>query len=353
MKFNLSLLRRRAYKHLWFLRPLVYGLAVMVILLLAIWLTPPATKVFGLALNLINPAIDHLDSYQNRTNFLLLGVGGGNHPGADLTDSIMLISIDLTSGDTVLISLPRDIWVESLSAKLNTAYHYGESQQIGGGLTLTKSAVGEIVNQPIHYAAVLDFSGFEKAVDVLGGIDLVIPHGFVDEQYPIPGLEEAEPETTRYERVEFQSGRQHLNGEMALKYVRSRYSGGIEGTDYARANRQQQVILAFKNKLISPGTLLSLGKLKTLYRLFKESVQTDLPAGKAGLPAYFDLIKLGLKAKDQIRTGVIDQGSETEDLPALLYHPDSQIYGQWVLLPINDDWATVHQYVKDLFYQNK
>src|SRR3990172_1999790 len=259
MKFNLGLLRRKAYKHLWFFRPFVYGLAVMVILLLAIWLTPPVTKAFGLALNLINPAIDNLENYQNRTNFLLLGVGGGNHPGADLTDSIMLISINQTSGDTVLISFPRDIWVESLSAKLNTAYHYGESKATGGGLTLTKSAVGEIVNQPIHYAAVLDFSGFEKAVDVLGGIDLVIPHGFVDEQYPVPGLEEAEPESARYERVEFQSGRQHLSGEMALKYVRSRYSGGVEGTDYARANRQQQVILAFKNQMLSVNTILNFG----------------------------------------------------------------------------------------------
>src|SRR3989338_1663876 len=208
MKLNSGFLKRQAYKHLWFFRPLIYFLSISLILAIVWWLTPTLARAGKLALNLVNPAIDSLESYQNRTNFLLLGVGGGNHPGADLTDSIMLISINQTSGDTVLISLPRDIWVESLSAKLNTTYHYGESQQTGGGLTLTKSAVGEIVNQPIHYAAVLDFSGFEKAVDVLGGIDLVLPHGFVDEQYPVPGLEEAGPESARYERVEFQSGRQ-------------------------------------------------------------------------------------------------------------------------------------------------
>ena len=265
----------------------------------------------------------------------------------DLTDSIMLVSVDLTSGDTVLISLPRDIWIESLSAKLNTAYHYGESQTAGGGLTLAKAAGGEIIDQPIHYAAVLDFSGFEKAVDVLGGIDLVVPHGFVDDQYPIPGKEEVEPEPERYERVEFKAGSQHFNGSEALKYVRSRYSGGVEGTDYARAGRQQQVILAFKNKLLSVGTLLNPGKLRTLYRLFKDSVKTDLPSS-----GYPDLAKLGLKAKDQVRTGVIDQGSESEDLPALLYHPETAIYGQWVLLPINDDWQLVHNYVKELLYQN-
>src|SRR3990167_4140405 len=286
MKFNLGLLRRKAYKHLWFFRPFVYGLAIMVILLLAIWLPPPLTKVFGLALNLINPAIDNLDSYQNRTNFLLLGVGGGNHPGAYLTDSVILVSIDLTSGDTVLISLPRDIWIESLSAKLNTAYYYGQTQTAGGGITLAKAAVGEIIDQPIHYAAVLDFSGFEKAVDVLGGIDLVVPHGFVDDQYPIPGKEEAEPEADRYERLEFKAGPQHFNGSEALKYVRSRYSGGVEGTDYARAGRQQQVILAFKNKLLSVGTLLNPGKLRTLYRLFKDSVKTDLPS--SGYPDLAD-----------------------------------------------------------------
>jgi len=347
MKLNSGFLKRQAYKHLWFFRPLIYFLSISLILAIVWWLTPTLARAGKLALNLVNPAIDSLESYQNRTNFLLLGVGGGNHPGADLTDSIILVSIDLTSGDTVLISLPRDIWIESLSAKLNTAYPYGETQTAGGGITLAKAAVGEIIAQPIHYAAVLDFSGFEKAVDVLGGIDLVVPHGFVDDQYPIPGKEEVEPEPERYERVEFKAGSQHFNGSEALKYVRSRYSGGVEGTDYARAGRQQQVILAFKNKLLSVGTLLNPGKLRTLYRLFKDSVKTDLPSS-----GYPDLAKLGLKAKDQIRTGVIDQGSESEDLPALLYHPETAIYGQWVLLPINDDWQLVHNYIKELLYQN-
>jgi LCP family protein required for cell wall assembly len=351
-----AIFKRKIYKHLWFFRPALYLVVVTILVFLVILIAPRLkTSLTGLisgpklVMSLINPAIDSLDSYQNRTNFLLLGVGGGEHPGADLTDSIMIISLDLTSGDTVLISLPRDIWVESLAAKLNTAYHYGQKQQPnGGGLILAKAAVSEIIDQPIHYGVVLDFSGFEKAIDVLGGVELIVPHGFIDDQYPIPGQENAQPESSRYERLEFKTGTQQFDGTTALKYVRSRYSTSEEGTDYARASRQQQVILSFKNKLLSPKILLNFKKTRTLYRLFKDSVETDLTVS-----SYGDVFKLSLKAKEQIRTGVIDQGSDREDIPGLLYHPTTDQYGQWVLLPVNNSWSLVHQYVSDLLYQGR
>ncbi|MFH0852066.1 MAG: LCP family protein, partial [bacterium] len=164
----LAKLKRRSYQYLLFLRPFFYLAAATLIGLFFYWFIPKLKPLFQLTA-IVNPAITRLNSFRGRTNILLLGVGGGDHPGADLTDSIMLISVNLVTSDTVLISLPRDIWVESLSAKLNTAYHYGETKEAGGGLVLAKSAVSEIINQPVHYAALLDFSGFEKAIDVGGG----------------------------------------------------------------------------------------------------------------------------------------------------------------------------------------
>lgn len=314
-----------------------------------IFLVPKLVSVFKSTASLINPDITTLDSFRGRTNILLLGVGGGTHPGADLTDSIMLISVDLATADTVLISLPRDIWVESLSAKLNTAYHFGETQQEGAGLVLAKAAVSEIINQPVHYAALLDFSGFETAIDIVGGLDLNVPHGFIDKKYPIPGQETAEVESDRYEVLQFSPGQQHLDGPTALKYVRSRYAEGEEGSDYARAQRQQLVLLAFKDEVLSTRILLNPSKLKALIKTFKTAVKTDLPPN-----TYPDFIKLVLRIKSTgLRTGIIDQGSSNEEIPPLLYNPPANLYGQWVLLPINNNWQAIYDHVAEILYQNQ
>lgn len=350
----MSKLKRRFYKHLWLTRPLTYLVISSILVIFFIFLIPklgpllkslakgPATIVSA-----INPSIHSLDNFKNRTNILLLGTGGGDHPGADLTDSIMLISINILTSDTVLISLPRDIWVESLSAKLNTAYHFGEEKITGEGLTLAKSAVAEITNQPIHYGVMLDFSGFEKAIDVVGGVDLNVPRSFTDKQYPISGKENVEPESARYEVLEFFSGDQHMDGSTALKYVRSRHAEGEEGTDYSRAERQQRVILAFKEKILSSSTLLNFKKIQALKQIVFESVKTDLPSS-----TYPDLLKLALRLdQTNIRTGIVDQGSWSEDIPPLLYNPPTSLHGQWVLLPLNNDWKPVYTHIENILYQ--
>lgn len=333
---------------LFFLRPVIWLLAVLLVMGGLIWFIPklrPALKIF----TVINPAITSLDSFRGRANILLLGIAGGSHDGADLTDSIMLVSVNTTTSDTVLLSLPRDIWVESLMAKLNTAYHYGESRESGGGLVLAKAAVSEVINQPVHYAVLLDFSGFAKAIDAIGGVTVNIPRGFIDEKYPIPGKETAEPESGRYEILRFSSGRQTLDGATALKYVRSRYAQGEEGTDFNRAQRQQRVLLAFRDKVLSSAVLLHPGKIKALLRELKTTIKTDLPAR-----TYPDLVKLALRINQAgLRTGVLDEGSRREDIPPLLYNPPSNLYGQWVLLPVNNNWQAVYDHVAEILYQNR
>ncbi len=336
-------LKRRLAQHAWLgrLAALILGLALTAGLARALM---PAVKS---GISWLNPRLD-LQSFKNRTNILLLGIGGDGHDGGDLTDSIILLSADLSSGDVVLISLPRDIWVVSLAAKLNTAYYYGEVKQEGGGLILAKAAAGEIINQPVHYGLVLDFSGFERAVDVLEGIKVDVPRGFVDSQYPISGKEEAQPESARWETIEFKSGRQNFDGATALKYVRSRHADSEEGSDYNRAQRQQRVILAFRDKLLQAKTLLNFGKIKQLKQIALTSVKTDLKP-----ETYPDLMKLALKIdREQLRTGVLDQGSRAEDIPALLYNPPLGRFGQWVLLPAGDDWKAVYQYIEEILYQN-
>jgi len=356
-KFSVfSKIKRRFYRHLWISRPLLFISLALASIGLLIFLFP---FIFNLLKQLfkssnfltswINPSIVNLDSSRGRTNILLLGIGGAEHPGADLTDSLMLISVNLDNTDTVLLSLPRDIWVGSLQAKLNTAYHYGEEKKPGGGLILAQSAVSEVINQPVHYAVLLNFSGFEKAVDLIGGLDINVPHGFTDNKYPIPGKENVQPESDRYQTLTFSSGFQHMDGSTALKYIRSRNAQGEEGTDYARAQRQQRIILAFKDKLFTLKIILNPKKIKALSQIFSESVVTDLSSN-----TYPDLIKLALRLdKDNIRTGILNQGSSNEDIPPLLYNPPASLYGQWVLRPVNNNWQAVYSYIEEIIYQNQ
>jgi len=169
-----------------------------------------------------------LPQLSGRTNLVLLGTGGEGHEGPDLADTVIFISIKLDTGQATLISIPRDVWVPSMRAKINSAYHYGfEKQATPGGLLLAKSAVSESVGQPVHFVVKIDFSAFVKAIDILGGIDINIDRSFTDDQYPIPGKENdacgGDPQTKcRYETLSFSDGPQHMDGSEALKFVRSR-----------------------------------------------------------------------------------------------------------------------------------
>ena len=292
-----------------------------------------------------------LEQERGRTNILLLGKGGGTHPGASLTDSIIFMSVNNSTGDTVMISLPRDIWVEELERpednKLNRMYEIGEGMKKGGGLLLSKAIVSHLIGQPIHYAVLIDFEGFKKAIDILGGIDIEVERSFMDSLYPIPGKEEA-PYEERFEIIQFEKGLQHMDGTTALKFIRSRHAEGEEGTDYARSKRQQKVLLAVKKKVLSMETLLDLGKIKELTEAFGNSIESDIDVSL--LPA---VKTIALKTQtDTIRTMPLDEGDKTSE-GLLLNPPLLDIYNyKWVLVPRSGNWKEIQTEVEETLYDS-
>ncbi len=280
--------------------------------------------------------------HAGRINFLLLGIGGGDHEGPDLTDTIIFMSIDSANGNAVFLSIPRDVWISSIRAKINTAFHFGsEKAGTAGGLALSKSVVSQFINQPIDFAIVVDFSTFKQAIDLLGGIDVNIQNSFVDTQYPIPGKENdncgGDPQfLCRYETVTFSKGLTHMDGITALKFARSRHSTDpAEGTDFARSKRQEKVIAAFKSKLFSQ----NIQTYKQLLGLVRENVITDIKPEN-----YLSLSKIAIKMKKQnISTYSLSE-------PDQLYQPDYvQDYDfSWVLLPKNNDPRVVFDFVTSL-----
>ncbi len=291
------------------------------------------------ATGMVQDPISNLQSVSGRTNVLLLGVGGKDHEGGDLTDSMIVMSYDHATGKAFLISIPRDIWVPSLKAKINSAYHYGNDRNPQAGLSFVKADVGEVIGQPIQYAVILDFQGFEKMIDAVGGVDITVDTAFDDYLYPIAGKEDAEPESARYEHLHFDAGLQHMDGATALKFARSRHSVGDEGTDFARSKRQQKVIVAFKNKLLSSSTLFSASTLQNLLNGAKDTLVTDASDIETGA-----FIRLFLTYAKSGATPT------TISLVDLFINPkDTTPYaGQWVLIP-KTNIGDIHDYVAKAF----
>ncbi len=286
-----------------------------------------------------------LPSVSGRTNFLLLGVAGGEHDGADLTDTIIFVSVD-SVGKVTLVSVPRDIWIPSMRAKINTAFHYGsEKKSDGGGFQLAKSAVTEAIGQPIQFVAMINFANFEKVIDAMGGIDINVDKAFDDYEFPIPGKENDLCDgdlqyKCRYEHLHFDAGVQHMDGATVLKYVRSRHAEGNEGTDFARSHRQEKLLLALKDKVISGGVFSNPKQLKALYGSLAQAITTDFTPD-----LYPALVKLGLKV---VKTNSIN--TYTLSVPDHLYNPpiSSKFDFQWVLLPKSDNWKVISDFVTEL-----
>jgi len=281
-----------------------------------------------------NPA-EVLLSHEGRTNVLLLGMGGEGHAGGDLTDSILFVSFQLSNNTAHMVPLPRDIWIPEMQAKLNTAYFYGKERYEGGGLDLAKTSVSTLLGLPVHYVVLLDFQGFVKAIDAVGGIEVEIANTFDDFKYPIPGKETVEPESARYEHLRFEAGKTLMDGNTALKFARSRYAEGHEGTDFARGERQSKIIMAFRDKILSTDTLFNSDTLNDLKDSVSESIKTDIGGTEQG---GFLKVFMNLKNKDNIKTFTIEE--------YLINPKNIKAYGgQWVLIP-NPSLIDLQSYVK-------
>jgi LCP family protein required for cell wall assembly len=203
-----------------------------------------------------------------RINILLLGTAGKGKPGQNLTDTIMIASIDTKNKKIALLSLPRDFYANisgtSYSTKINSIYQYGLSQKEGA--EPIKKTVEEITGLPIHYFIILDFDGFKKIIDDIGGINVSVEKDILDSRYPGPNYS--------YETFEIKKGLHQMDGDIALKYVRERHDDP-EG-DFGRAKRQQQVMQSAKNKIFSVKTFLNPMTLNNFLTDLGDNIKTDI-----------------------------------------------------------------------------
>jgi LCP family protein required for cell wall assembly len=349
-------------------RPLI--LLVIIVVILAIFIVKTASVYPFLFQLVFNRGVNLKQTSDNRINILLLGIGGGSHDGPNLTDTIILASLDQKNNKVTLVSIPRDLWfpdLEGSNKKINGVYADGEFKNLGkGGLIEAEAAVQKITGQNIDYGVRLDFSGFVKAVNEVGGLDVNVDTTFDDYQYPVDGQEDVSCGHTptelqamasdsadqvvidfpcRYKHIHFEKGVMHLDGEKALEYVRSRHGTSGEDSDFSRSKRQEKVIAAFKNKILSAQTLLNPGKIISLYNILAGSINTDIQQGE-----FDDFIRLAEKMRSaKMTSAVIDIGDETSQRNGLLIEDSIESDGMYLstLTPRvgNGNFSEIQKYI--------
>jgi len=210
--------------------------------------------------------------------------------GAPRSDSMMLVTIDPITHQAGMLSIPRDLWVEIPGFdhnRINTAYMLGEAYRMpGGGPALARQTVEDVVGVPINFYAVIDFKAFERMIDEIGGIDVL-----VDEPIRIAPIGRMS--------INLEAKAYHFDGAQALAYARVRKAAG---DDFGRARRQQRVILAVLDRVVGFDMLPTLiTRAPTLYQELATGVRTDLSLDQ--------MVSLGWLAvqieKANIRSGVI------------------------------------------------
>lgn len=257
-----------------------------------------------------------------RTNVLILGLD--RRPGqgdAVRSDVMMLATADPRGPYLGLLSIPRDLYVAIPGygeSRINAAHVWGERDEPGGGPELAMETVAATFGVPVRHYVRVDFDAFRAVVDAVGGIQVVVDERIVDNAYPT--------EDYGTQRIEIPAGPQHMDGERALQYVRSRHGA----SDFERAARQQKVMAALVRRMSAPG---SWPRFPAVLSALIEHVETNLGPGQ--------MLQLGVTASrvgpDGIERHVIERG---------MTRPWTTPTGGAVLLP---RWDLIDPLVKEMF----
>lgn len=259
-------------------------------------------------------------------DILLVGIRGiGEEFGGTLTDTIILFRIHKTTGQAAIISIPRDLYITlpyNGSVKINEIYTIGIDK--GGeslALALERTILSQITGIHIDGVVRVDFTAFKKLIDEVGGVDIYLDKPFMEIiQWQGKG------------GFKLPAGPNHLNGDTALLFVRSRFAT----SDFDRAKRQQEIILALKNKMTGLGILANPVKLYAILDIIGSHIKTDYP---------FDIPRLLSLANTLDYRNIKHVVLSTQNY--LYQSKDSN--GAYILLPKDGDYSDIQHFIKNIF----
>ena len=262
--------------------------------------------------------------------FLVLGTDylptRGNAPV--LTDTMLIASLNLGSGQVNLLPLPRDLWSVQYKTKINALYWYGGQRDSANPAAFPKEVLQEMTGVKFQHTIVVNLNQVSELIDLLGGIEVDVPEGFIDKEFPRPDVDvtiERDP-AKLYQTIEFTQGKQLMNGERVLQYIRSRHSGDDQGDDIARGNRQQLVLKSLMARMRSREVLTSPVTMGKLLAWYQKNFAQQLPVTEA--------IAIGhalVPVRDKIELKSHQLSIFPDDPNGVITHPDPKKYDkQWV-----------------------
>lgn len=280
---------------------------------------------------------------QSPVNFLLLGLDPRDDQleKTNTTDTIIFLSLDLSTAGLTLISLPRDLWFYPLEAKINQIYPKSFDQS--DRFTYIQNNFSQIIGQKIDHTFIITSQNLIDFVNLLAGVDVYLKNGFTDTQFPNPEyIKNPSPHIPVYITIDFAPGWNHLDQSNIAFFVRSRYSAPTAdqgGTDIGRNQRQQLLIQAILTKLKSPK--LAFVNIVNFYNFFHQNIQTNLSDKEIFsllLALRKDIFNLNVQ-KITIPTGENIQKD-------ILYYPGRLFYGQWVFLPQDRGYQSLQDFIR-------
>jgi len=279
---------------------------------------------------------------RDRINILLLGISGKDHDGGLLTDTIMLASLRPSTKEVAFVSIPRDLSVpiEGMGwRKINSVNAYAEKDNPGSGGPAVSQAIGHLLNMPIDYYLTVDFTGFIKIIDELGGLRVYVDNTLDDYSYPILGREDDPDYYSRWEYLHVDAGWQQMDGALALKFARSRHGVGNEGSDFARSHRQQKILEAAKNQLLSLNVLFKPKLIASMVEAYRDHLSTSL--------SVMEMAKLWSMFKDVKSEQIINK--VLDNSPNGLLVDVTGEDGAYLLTPKSGDFSQIEYMVKNIF----
>ncbi len=323
-------------------------LAILLVLGIFAFTTIQHVLAFGSAISKKAPTSTETGymSTADRTNLLIMGYGGGAHDGAYLTDSLLVVSLLPQSHHTSLVSVPRDLWVQyppdsGQYTKINSVYEFASdnNKDVEAGGTAMTQKISLVTGMDVKYWLTINFDGFKKVIDSMGGVDVSVPNSF-NACYPKNDDAAQDPS---WIKVQFDKGVQHMDGATAIQYARAREPLEVCGmgtsenlaelTDFGRSARQQIIIKAVISQVKQASTWPRLyGAMDAL----KDTIKTNMSLADLGQFA----LKMDLNDPKAARIGLSNQNVLA----------DGYVGGQYILQPQGGNWGAIPEYIKQNLY---
>ena len=281
---------------------------------------------------------------KDKINFIVLGLDERNDSleVTQTTDTIIFVSLNLKTFKLNMVSLPRDLWSYNINTKINQIYPLSLEQP--DKFSYIKDNFKSITGQDIDHVLIVNTNNLIDFVKLIGGVDLNLDVGFIDNLYPNPDyIASPSANIPIYKTVEFKSGQIHLDESNITEFVRSRHGGetaALGGTDIGRIHRQQLLLEAIISKIKSNSFIPTQDQLFGLYKLWDQEITKDI--NDIQIFQIFSSISSGF-SNLSLNKIEIKIGDSQKD--GLIYHPTKFINSQWVYLPSDSEYKSLQEFI--------